>query len=301
MDAAAPPRRARRVTRWTYLLLFLGTSLLTLATVGAWVETVLLDQEQFVALTTGTLRAEDSRDAIARELVNVIEQNTRQLPAAVREPLEAAIAGLLKISLIRTALELASTSLWQALFVDHGAIILDVIPLHGFINQLIDFVDPTLRALLGAGGLPTEITLVEQGQLPDLEPYKNFTLMGTFISTISGLALLIFVFIRYFRVRPQLYQLLQATGLLFIAQGLFLVIIPWLAEGLLVDTVPGPTGQTLTREAYGRIIAELNEELVGHFVLGIILLGIGYLLARRWARPAPLPEPAPEPAPSAGG
>jgi hypothetical protein len=288
------------VTRWTYLLLFLGTSLLTLATVGAWVETVLLDQEQFVALTTGTLRAEDSRNAIARELVNVIEQNTRQLPAVVREPLEAAISGLLKISLIRTALELASTSLWQALFVDHGAIILDIIPLHGFINQLIDFVDPGLRALLG-GGLPTELTLVEQGQLPDLEPYKNFTLMGTFICTISGLALLVFVFIRYFRVRPQLYRLLQATGLMFVAQGLFLVIIPWLAEGLLVDTVPGPTGQTLTREAYGRIIAELNAELVGHFVIGIVLVGVGYALARRWARPAPQPEPAPEPAPSIGG
>jgi hypothetical protein len=288
------------VTRWTYLLLFLGTSLLTLATVGAWVETVLLDQEQFVALTTGTLRAEDSRNAIARELVNVIEQNTRQLPAAVREPLEGAIAGLLKISLIRTALELASTSLWQALFVDHGAIILDIIPLHGFINQLIDFVDPALRALLG-GGLPTELTLVEQGQLPDLEPYKNFTLMGTFICTIAGLALLVLVVIRYFRARPQLYRLLQATGLMFVAQGLFLVIIPWLAKGFVVDAVPGPTGQTLTREAYDRVIAELNAELVGHFVIGIVLLGVGYALARRWTRPVPLPEPAPEPAPSIGG
>lgn len=294
MDDTAPPRPRRRVTRWTYLLLFLGTSLLTLATVGAWVETVLLDQEQFVSLTTGTLRAEDSRAAIAYELVNVIEQNTRQLPAVVREPLEAAISGLLKISLIRTALELASTSLWQALFVDHGAIILDVSVLHGFINQLIDFIDPALRALLAAGGLPTQITLLEQGQLPDLEPYKNFTLLGTFISTLAGLALLVFVFIRYFRTRPEVYQLMRVTGIFFVAQGLFLVIVPWLSGRFLVDTVPGPTGQTLTREAYGRIIAELNAELIGHFVIGIILFGAGYLLARRRQRsePAPVPEPA---------
>lgn len=294
MEASTPPRPVRRVSRWTYLLLFLATSLLSLATVGAWIETVVLDQEQFVALTTGTLTAEDSRAAIAHELVNAVEQRFRQLPEVVREPLEAAISGLLKISLVRSALEFASTRLWQALFVDTGAIILDITLLHDFIDPLINAIDPALGELVEASGLPDQITLVQQGQLPDLEPYKNFTIWATFISSLAGFGLLVFVFIRHFRARPQLYRLLRFTGLLFIAQGLFLLIIPWLAQPLLVDAVPGPTGQTLTGEAYDRIIRELYAQLIGHFVLGIILFGVGYLLDRRSARAVSLPEPTPE-------
>ena len=287
MEAEDTSQPQRRATRWTYVLIVLATVLLALSTVLGWVEIVLLDQEGFTELTTGTLTSEESRAAIARELVNQVELQFREIPAAVREPLEAALAGLLSISLVRTALEFASDHLWQALFVNQGAVILDVTPLRGFIDQIISAVDAALGALIEITDIPTEITLLQQGQLPDLEPYRNLVIWLTSLFFLTGAGLLIFVFIRYRRPRPQLARLLTVSGLLIVGLGMVLMIVPLLAKPFVVDMVTGPTGQTVTEEAYNKLISELHIQLVLPFIVGAALFIAGTVLAKRGLQTQP--------------
>lgn len=291
MDTTDTAQPRRRVSRWTYVIIVVATVLLTLSTIGGWVETVMLDQEGFTALTADTLTTEESRAAIAQELVNQVEQRFREIPAAVREPLEAALAGLLNISLVRSALEIASDLLWQALFVNQGAVILDVTPLRGFIDQIISAVDAALGELIEITDLPTEITLLQQGQLPDLEPYRNLVLWITSLFFLTGAGLLTFVFIRYRRPRPQLAKLLSVSGWLIVGQGILLVILPVLLRPLVAGSVTGPTGRAITEEAYDKLIAELHIQLVLPFIVGIALFIAGTLLAKRHLQMQPAPPP----------
>ena len=290
--------------RWSMLLLVLGTLLLMLSALGFWMQWSLMREDNFVTLSTGVLTSEATRQAIGRGIVDTVFAEYPLLRALIRDPLEAAIAGLLDTTVVRVALEFVSQLIWRTLFVNQSSIVLDIEPLQNFIYGIISAVNPELAATLTPQDLPSQIVLVDASQLPDMDAISNWIVWLTLLFLVVGAGLLVFAVARAWSVPPLRWALLGWTGLLLAVEAVLVYIVSIPARSSVLLAISNQTGRVVVGETYDALVGQLQMVLAGVLVLGLLLIGLCFFMRDQFdfieRRPQPVDEPepalAPEPA-----
>lgn len=299
VEAPHEPPFFSAARRWSTLLLVGGTLLVVLSAVGIWIQSSVMTEATFVQLSGDVLTSEAARDAIARGIVDQLLAERPILQALVRAPLESAIAGLMDTAFFRVPLEFVAQFIWETLFINNASVILNIAPLRDFVFGIITALNPELTANLSPDQLPSELVLIQSDQLPDFKRIANWIAWLTWLFLFAGLAMIGVAVGRAWK-RPGLrWALVGWTGIFLIAEAIIVYVTSFPARSTLIVAINDQTGRVIVGETYDALMRRLQLELVVLVVIGLILVGVCFLMRDQLEflknRPRPDEDPAPTP------
>lgn len=170
-------------------LLVVGWLLVPLAGLGIWTQRVVLDTDEFTALSDDLLEREDVRDALAFEIVQEVE---RTRPGATRSgvPVEALISDALATPEFRELFRDANGQVHDQLVDGEDALALDLDPALVIVTEQVRQVAPDVADQFPSPAEFGEIVLMERGQAPYVWIGAEAARWGSLIAIILSLGML---------------------------------------------------------------------------------------------------------------
>lgn len=289
----------RRLT----ILLVVGTLLVTLSSIGFWVQWTLMSERGFVELTGDVLRSNESRETIARAIVDQLFAERPILNALVRDPIEGLIIGILGSSLFAAGINIVSERIWETIFVDQARVVLDISALQAFLYGAITAISPDLAARFEPQDIPSELVLLDASELPNMSRIASIVAFTTWLTFFGGIVILAIAFSRVWAQSLLRNSLLVWTGILLIVEALILGILTIPTQSVIVVGIENSTGRTLIATTLGVLMLRLYAILIAMAIGGAVLIAVGFwkrrtLIAESTVTGDSEPDPLAAPSPS---
>ncbi len=293
METESPaPSFMHVARRWSILLLVLGTLLISVSSVGFWVQSTVISEDGFVSLSQDVLSAQETREVISRAIVDNVLDQYPILRALVRDPLEKVITAILGSSLFEAVTEFTAAKMWNILFNDGGTVSIDISGLQNILQSVIAGIAPDAAAQIEAADLPDELVIVDVNQLPDLGPVANAIVWSTWLVVILGFALTVFMIARVWSQPILRYSMVAWTGIFLIAEIVILVLMTLPARSSIVLAVDGSAGRSIVGTTFDDLIEYLYSILLVLFLAAVAMVAVGLWKRRTLLMPPPVPESA---------
>ncbi len=247
-----------------------------------WLDTQVLDRDQFVATAVDVLGMPTSRDATAKIIVDELVEEVPLL-RIIDTALVSVFSELLATEQLEGLLMVLAVEVHERLVTgDQSAIIIDLEPYRDTLLAPVEAISPELVSLVPDGWFRS-VDVLEESAVPNLEPYARLT-ESILVVALAMVALLAIATVALFRRRMAAFV---AIGGAFVVAG-----------GLSTFLVPAARSITVSQfgsESLGVVVLNLNSELTRTLVarswllafVGLTLVGIGLIL---WANQTPRPE-----------
>ena len=267
----------RHALSWSVLALALGVILIALSGVGFWAQASVLSEDRFVDISREVLHRPETRDAIAREISNDLAAELPVARGAVQGPFETVVASLLDASFFEPAVDRAARNIWSAIFVEATPVTLDIESLRIYEYGVLTASSPNLASEFSAESLPTEVILLDEGDLPDLSPAKSTLIWASWIAVAVGLGIIAAVVLGHWGQAGKRYALLSWTGMLLIVTSLILLALSVPSRSALVLSIERETGRSIVGTTFDMLVVQLYAIL-----LALILIGAGLAIGAYW-------------------
>ncbi len=262
------------------VLLIIATVSLLIASVGFWARTSVLNEDGFVNIVTETFAQENVRVAIADEMINQAFQSRPLVRQIIRGPAENIIAGILDTSLVQGAVELMARTMYKVVVrVDGQEVAINLEPIKEILVTLTDVLNVDAANNINVDDIPNQIVILQEGQLPSLDPLWNTIDWVGFITGIIGVVLLVLVFWTGWSTSNR-NDYLKWTGGSLAVGAVILLLITWPIGTTITRSVDQDSGRVLVAAVYENLIAQLRVQTVGLILLGIALWLLGWWLSR---------------------
>jgi hypothetical protein len=269
------PSLVDALRRWSSLLIIFGTLLVTLSSVGLWIEWTLLSERGFVEVSTSVFEADETRETIASAIVDTMFEKRPILRGLVRGPIEGVITGLLGSSFFNSALAFASEQLWELLFIGRDRVVLDIEPLHDFIYAIITVAAPGVAESIDPEQLPSELVLLDGSEIPNLGVVSSVASWTSIFAFVIGVGLIAFAVSRSWTNQALRSGVIVWTGIFLIAEALLIVIATFPVRSSLILAVENASGRSVIATTYGILVIRLYIILIGLALVGLALAVYG--------------------------
>lgn len=180
------------------VLLGLGAIIFFLAQSTLWVSTTVFNENNFVKVVENTLSTEESRQAIARTIVDAALENNPVANQLVGKQATALVSGLLETELVGQVFDrLAHRTYAYITSPNRQDIAIDLTTVKDPLTAIIGIVEQTGREVnFDPSAIPDSITVVESDSLPDVSGYIRTILVANallWLATIASFATYVFL------------------------------------------------------------------------------------------------------------
>lgn len=210
-------------------MLVVGGIMLFLAQSTYWINHTVFDQESFTQITTDALLVEESRDALAREVVGRALAERPLLERAIGSQAQSLIGGLLGTDLsTRVISGLAYSVYGYVTAPNRQDLTFDLSPIQQPIASLMDVLKKAnVDVADQVPTIPGEIVIVESDSLPDVARVIRVALIAGPMLWIASAALFVgYVLLDRKRYAPRIYIALGTIGVVGILALYFGPYIP---------------------------------------------------------------------------
>lgn len=290
------------IRRWSALVLLLGTLLITLSSIGFWIQWTVMSERGFVELSGNVLSSTESRETIARAVVDQLFVDNPILRSLVRDPIEGLITGILGSSLLAAGIDFVAEKIWEAVFVEQGQIVLDISSLRAFLYGVISAIAPDIAAGLSPENMPDELVLLDADALPDMGRISSLVAFTTWFAFFGGLVIVGIVIARAWEQPVVRYALIAWAGILIVVEALIIGVLTFPMRSVIIVGIENSTGREIIASTLDVLVQRLHMILVGLAIVGALMIAVGVwkrqeLLhgtpADRFTSPEQLPSAAP--------
>lgn len=267
------------VLNWrTLLLTVLACMMLLVSNSALWANRVFFNTERFTELTTQAVLSQSSREAIAREVVEVSLEGRPAVKRVVSGTATKLISGLLDTNLASSAVDkvvaLLQTTLTSA---RPQPITIDLSGIKGTLQQLIDLTNRE-QAEQKLDSVPNEITVLDTNKLPDF--YKSgqaLLLLGPITAILS------LIMLAYPHMRRRSYEysarLLLLQGPIIVVTGLLALAIGPIFRPTVLAQVNSFNLRILVQNIYNSFINSFNSQSMWLIWLGVVVFSVPVLIS----------------------
>lgn len=281
-DKAAKPAKAASAKipiNWRNVLLTaMACLLLLVANSALWANKVFFNTDNFTEITTQAVQSQPSREAIAREIVDISLENRPAAKRVVSATATKLIAGLLDTNLATSAVDKSIALLQTALTsAKPQPITVQLGGVKATLQQLIEITNRD-QAEARLGAVPDDITLLDTNKLPDFyQAGRTLLLLGP-ISAVIALAMLAFP---HLRARNYEYssKLLLLQGPMIILTGLLALAIGPIFRPTILAQVNSFNLRIVVQNIYNSFISTFNAQSAWLIWLGILMVVVPAIVA----------------------
>ncbi len=218
--------RKRRIIN--VLLLSACGVLLFLAQSGVWLHRTIFNQQAFTAITTDVLLTQDSRDSIARVIVDEALEGRAPAVRFLGDRAVGLVSSLLGSDISREAFtRLASSGYAYLTSDDRQDIAINLAGIKSPVSGIISFAESQGRSVdFDPSLIPDQIVLARSDELPKIASYIRLSSMFSFL---AWLFLIVLLLVYLFINRLKLVKSLYAAGAMVIVTSLVtLFVVPFI-------------------------------------------------------------------------
>lgn len=270
------------------VLIIVATLLLLVANVGVWVETGILNEDSFVEITTDTFDADNVRTAIAERIVDTALADRPTILDLVGDRATSIIAEILGTSFVQGIVERAAGLIFDFLVYNDGnRVAINLEPIKDIIAQIVNLVAPEGSEVIQTDQIPDEIVILNEGEVPSIEPIITWTGWTAFIAGLLSVGLFALVLWRGWSTPNRNSYLKWIGGSVAIGAVIFLALTLG-AKSTIVLIIDNSTGDVVISETYENLVRQLQAQSLILVVIGIAIWFVGWWAIResRTASPA---------------
>jgi hypothetical protein len=281
---------------WSITLVIVAAFLLLTTSVGFWIRTTVADEDSFVEVTSRTLTAENVRISIAEAIVDAALADRPIAANFVRGPASEIIAGILGAEFLENILGRVARLIYELLVFNNGdRIAINLERIKSFVANILNVLAPEGEATIDPDRIPSEIVLVEEGELPAIQNYIIGTEWVTVILGLAGMGLLSLVIWKSWSTLARNSYLKWFGGSLAIGAAI-LGLLTWTVGSTVVLAVESQSGRVVVSETYENLVAQLRVQSFGLVIIGIGIWLLGWwMLRERVGDRSVVIEPSPQP------
>jgi hypothetical protein len=274
----------------SFVLIPAAVSLLVICAVTAWLQVTILNEDHFASTVSAAMAKDSSRNAVATLVVDRTLQNRPLLQAAVRDPAQGAISGVLGTSLFRTPLNTAARLVWRDIFIRGGGdVTLNLVQAKRILSGVFGLADASNATRVDPSDVPDQVVIFKGGQLPDLRWMHDVAPWVLWISGIAGIALLAFTFWRA-ATRRHRVRILRVSGIVLAIEAAGIMLLILFGRALLVSNVKTDSGRVIIKEFSRSFIGSLVGELLILALIGFVLIAASLWLTEPQTVPVSTPS-----------
>ncbi len=258
-------------TLLTILKPLLVVALLWMGIFSVWFSNNIYDHDNFVKVTTESLKSENVRSAVASDLVAKIESSYPILGQVAGPTLNKVFLGILGSDLFDKIYTRAAESAYKQLTTNESTeVSIDVKGATAFLMPLLEAKDPELAKRVE--NLPDEVVLVPDGQIPNISPAASFVVNFGRALGLIGLGLLIYLMLKAESTKIRV-ELIKNLGLFTTVVSAFIYLVVKTSRNYSITLPSTNSGQALVTELFDRFTVDLNNFAVLLFFVGLLIMG----------------------------
>jgi len=172
------------------LLIILAIILFQVANLTYWARFKLLEQDNFVELSTQSLQEPEVRKALSQKIVKLLFSDRPLVRRKSQDIIEAAIGGILESPFTEKIVELTSRVIFKALTTDVSeGIRFNLEPIKTDIIAIAKALAPDRVSGENLATIPDQIVLLEPGEIPPLHKIRPLLFRATILCGLIALLL----------------------------------------------------------------------------------------------------------------
>jgi hypothetical protein len=248
---------------------------LYVANSSSWLDSRVLDSDQFVATAVEAMEEKETRDASAEIIVDRLVDEFPLL-TLLESPLTRLFSDLLAREAVEELLVVSATNVHRRMIQGNdSAFIIDLAPYREMLIAPLHSLSPEIAALVPAEWFQN-VEILDEGVLPDLSTYDKRTDTVAIVAAIASVILIAIVFLSTRRWGSALAAIGTA---LVVSGGISLLLVPGARSTVdfLIEDEPSSILITNVFNAFTRTLITRSLVMVGIGVLLLIVGGLGLL------------------------
>jgi hypothetical protein len=237
-----------------------------------WLETEILDTENFVATTLEAMEDDTTRDAAAAIIVDTLADEfplLRLLDTALTE----LFSNLLGRDVIEPLIIATSTDVHRRLVEgDQSALIIDLDPYRDLLLAPLESLSPELAARVPDDWFTT-VEVLEEGTLPDLSAYARHTGTAAMVAAFLSVAFTAIILV----VARRWFSAFIAVGIAFALAGGFSLLLPRGARSTAAVFIEDEPSTALLTGMFNTFAEPLTSRSLAILGVGLALSIVGLL------------------------
>lgn len=226
-----------------------------------WFSNTILNQENFVNTTTQVITTEESRNAIASEVVEITQENFPIIGSVTAPLIQKVVVGILDTELFTTIFEKLSEEIYFQLTNPNPKPL--EINIGGAISLIEPFLDDQDTELFA--NIPNKITLIGENEIPNISQFANTLAIIGPISLIAGLILIGLIW----RMITNKRNYFIAVGLISAASGFLVFSLIPVIGNYIASGVTSANGLYIINELYAAFTQKLVDLSLAVLVIGL--------------------------------
>lgn len=226
-----------------------------------WFSNTILNQENFVNTTTQVITTEESRNAIASEVVEITQENFPIIGSVTAPLIQKVVVGILDTELFTTIFEKLSEEIYFQLTNPNPKPL--EINIGGAISLIEPFLDDQDTELFA--NIPDKITLIGENEIPNISQFANTLAIIGPISLIAGLILIGLIW----RMITNKRNYFIAVGLISAASGFLVFSLIPVIGNYIASGVTSANGLYIINELYAAFTQKLVDLSLAVLVIGL--------------------------------
>lgn len=259
--------------RTSVILIVLATILIMFFCFSFWLNKYIFDPQNFKRVTTDAILQEDSREAIASEVVDAALENNPLVKEVIGEKVESLVSNLLESNVSRTLFEEAALVIQKIITSPkREEIAIDTTVIKGFLEPLAEVVSPDDPDALKVEDVPDKIVLIQEGGVPSISTFGDIVFWVAPVTLIFSI--LIFAYVLYASVDRR--WALRVSGYALIISSVIVSVLPYLFTPAIFASATNENMKIILTNIY---FAFLSKFVLQHFfiiVVAVIMLVLGY-------------------------
>ncbi len=251
---------------------------LYVANVGWWLETEILDSDQFVATTLVAMEVDSTRDAAAEIIVDRLADEFPLL-RLLDTALVSLFSDLLGSDTIRPLIVATATDAHRRLIEgDQSALVVDLDPYRGLLLAPLESLSPELASRVPDDWFRS-VQVLEAGTLPDLSRYGERTEAAAVLAALVSVALIAIVF----AATRRWFSGFMAVGTAFVlGGGISALLAPGARStaGYFIEDEPSTVLVTGMFDVFTQSLTTRSLAILGAGALLFVLGLLGWLINR---------------------
>lgn len=229
--------------------------------INIWFSNTILDRENFVNTTTQVLTTEASRNAIAEEVVTIVQKNAPIIGTITSPIITKIVVGVLDTNLFLTIYTKLSEEIYFQLTTPNpSALEIELGEVASFIGPLILDQNPEFL-----NNFPNKITIIGKNEIPSLYKFSNYLSILGPILFISGLAIVGLIWRRSIDKRNYFISL----GLITATSGFLVFALIPVVGNLITSGLSSPNSIFIITSLYSTFTKTLVDFSVAVLVIGL--------------------------------
>jgi len=254
-------------------LLVAGWLLVPLADLGFWTQRIVLDTDEFTALSDDLLEREEVRDALAFGIVQEVER-TRPGVGQSGVPVEALISDALGTPEFRGLFRDANRRVHDQLADGEDALSLDLDPALALATEQVAQVAPAVAAQFPSAEEFGEIVLIERGQAPYVWAGATAARWGSLVAIALAIGLLGLAVV----LAQRRGLTLGIAGVGVVLASMLLVLLVTAAQAYTARWVPNAINRAGFNATWDVIESSLLVQTLLIALVGVAAAAAGFLL-----------------------